>query len=348
MHLKARYKVRKAKIKNWLYDHLWAKSMLNWSWIFIISTLSALCFAFGFNTFIDIITVDGAGNFVSDNIVSGGVSGLSQSVVLFFRVCGWDIKDTHLAISILYFIINAPLMVIAWFKVGRQFAVFTLINVIEVSVLIRVMNVSNLPGLQLVIDFVNEKGGGLLARALFGGIFIGLSSALAYRMDISAGGLDVIAYFLSLRKGTSTGKYSFLLNFANLLIFTLLSFANIGWNFADGYQYLARAFYSLVYFFTSMLVVDAINLRNKKVKLEVITEYEELGDILLDSIPHGVTIVRGEGAFSHKQKFIFTMVVSHYEVPSVVRIIRKEDPHAFVETTAISQIYGNFTNRPIK
>ena len=348
MSIKNRLKARKTKINNWLYDHMWIRRFGGWAGIFIVSSISAVLFALGFNMFIDIQTVNSVGEFVSDKLVSGGVSGFSQSVVLFFEICGWHMKDPHLAISILYFAINAPLMIFAFFKVGRQFAVFTLINVAEVSLFIKLFSVASMPSLQHIIDIVTGSGGGLLARALFGGIFIGLSSALAYRVDISAGGFDVIAYWMSMHTGTSTGKYSFLINITNLTLFVLLSCALAGWGADDAAVIVGRGFYSIVYLFTSMLVVDSINLRNKKVKIEIISEVPTLGSTLLDVIPHGATFIQGKGVFSGQDKYIFTMVVSHYEVPKVIRLVQKADSHAFVQAAPLSHVYGNFFNRPVK
>ena len=348
MSLKNRWKAKKTKFNNWLYDHIWVRRFGGWAGIFFVSSISAVLFALGFNMFIDIQTVNSIGEFVSDKIVSGGVSGFSQSVVLLFEVCGWHMKDPHLAISILYFTINAPLMVLAWFKVGKQFAIFTLINVIEVSLFIKIFSVASIPSLQHIIDIVTGSGGGLLARALFGGIFIGLSSALAYRVDISAGGFDVIAYWLSIHKGTSTGKYSFLINIINLVIFVLLSCAISSWDADESAVIVGRGFYSVVYLFTSMLVVDSINLRNKKVKIEIVSEIPELGSTLIDVIPHGATFIQGKGVFSGKDKYIFTMVVSHYEVQKVIRLVQKTDSHAFVQAVPLSHVYGNFFTRPVK
>lgn len=344
MHLKARLQRTRTKTENWLYDHPFCKNMLHWSWIFIISTISAALFAFGFSTFIDIVNAEG----VSDTIVSGGVSGVSQTIVLILRMCGLHIKDTHLAISIIYFAVNVPLMVVAWLKIGRQFAVFTIINVVEASLFIKIINVNTIPALQYVVEFVAENGGGLLGRAMLGGIFIGLSSALAYRMDVSAGGLDVVAYAISLRRSTSIGKYAFIINASNLILFTFLSFAYNNFDFAAFYPQFGRMFYSLIYFFTGTTVVDAINKRNKKVKLQITTELETIGDILIDSVPHGVTVMKGKGVYSGREKYIFTTVVTFPEVSRVVAILQKEDPRAFVETTPISQIYGNFTSKTVK
>ncbi len=344
MHLKTRVKRAKEKARNWMYDHPLFKNILKWVGIFFISTISAALFATGFSVFLDIVQADGT----SDTIVSGGVSGLCQTLVLILRLCGLEIKDAHLAISIAYFIINIPLIIVAWLKIGRQFAIFTIINVVESSIFVKLINVNMIPELQEIIDYVSAHGGGLLGRAVLGGVFVGLSCAIVMRMDTSTGGVDIVAYAMSLKHSTSAGKYSFIINGTNLVLFTFLSFVQMGCDLDASYQQICKMLYSIVYLFVQMLIVDGINKRNKKVKLTITTENENIGDILIDCVPHGVTVSKGKGLFSGREKFVYTMIVSYYEVQRVVSIIKKEDPTAFVETIPLTQVYGNFTPKSIK
>jgi uncharacterized membrane-anchored protein YitT (DUF2179 family) len=339
MSLKQKFQAFKMKADNWLYDHMALKNGLNWTGIFLVSTLSALCFAFGFNVFMDISE--------TDKIVSGGVSGIGQVVVLFFELCGWKIEDTHLAYSIIYFLINIPLILLAWFKIGKRFSIFTLINVAEVSLFIKLLTPSYIPLFSLMSDFVSNQGG-LLARALFAGVTTGLSSALAYRVDISAGGIDVIAYYVGLKKHTLVGKYSVIVNSITLVCFTLLTCALAGWATSPVAESFSRAFYSVVYMFTGMLVVDNINVRNKKVKIEIITTRKDLGAVLIDSIPHGATILKGQGVYTGEDKYIITIVISYYEIKQVVDLVKKEDDKAFVQVVPLAQVYGRFYMKPVK
>ncbi len=351
MHIKQEEEKIKTSVNNWLYDHTKVKNGLEWSWILIVSTISAFFFAFGFNCFMDVsghvVVVDGAAT-PAPNIVSGGVSGISQVLVLFFELCGWKITDTHLAYSIIYFAINIPLLLLSYFKIGKRFAIFTGINVAEVSLFIKLLSVSSVPAFGEVFNFVTTYGGGLIGRALFGGICIGLSSALAFSVDISAGGIDVIATTIAIKKNTMVGKYSAALNAVTLTCYTLLSMALMKWDSMEIAHDIARAFYSLLYLFTCSLVVDKIHLRNKKVKLEIISSSKEIASVLIESFPHGATIVEGKGAYSGTTRYVVTMVVSNSEVKPLINLVRKEDPSAFVETMPMTQVYGRFHTKPIK
>ena len=94
--------------------------------------------------------------------------------------------------------------------------------------------------------------------------------------------------------------------------------------------------------------MDAINLRNKKIQVQIITSSDYLAPVLLANFPHGATVVNGEGAYSHAPKKIIYMVVSSSQVKDVVALSRRVDPHAFISITALVQVYGNFFIKPVE
>ena len=106
--------------------------------------------------------------------------------------------------------------------------------------------------------------------------------------------------------------------------------------------------FSVIYLFVTAFLIDFINVRNKKVELKIVTSMPELSKILLNTVPHGQTLVNGVGAFSGSKRIIITMVISSYEVSSVVRIVQLEDPNAFVQVVPLAQVYGRFFMKPIR
>lgn len=339
--LKRRFEAFKAKANDWLYDHQVAKNGLDYLGGFLLSTLSALCFAFGFNCFIDLQGVSEA--VAVGKFVSGGMSGISQNVVLFLELCGLKLSDEHMIISLLYFILNVPMIVLAFVGIGKRYAIFTLINVVETSLLIRLLAAGNVSVINDMAIYVNSNGG-LLARVIFGGVTTGLSTALAFKGDFSTGGVDIISYYISLKKGTLVGKYNGIINGTTFILFTLFSCLRDG-QIAD---HCATILFSIVYLFVSILVIDSINVRNKKLKVEVVTDNQELGQWLISYIGHGATMFRGEGVYSGKEKFVFTIIVSSPQLNSIISAIKKEDPNAFVNVMTLLKVHGRFFDKPIR
>lgn len=332
---------------SYLYNHLWLKFTVDYGTAFIASVLSAAIFAFGIVCFLNPTLTEGQ---TTLELVSGGSSGLAQVIASLLRVLGVQIEPGNtLFFSIAYLAVNAPLIVLAFKGVGVRFASFTLINVLFVFLF---SNIFKGQFFQEIATLMNTEGG-FLARALFAGMCTGLSSAIAYKFETSAGGFDIVSYYVSLRKSTTAGKYSVMINAVIITMFYLIyGFGGGTSSGFAGYSTWATAFacvfFSVVYLFTVMLVVDAINVRNKKVQIEVNTTNQELPRLLLARIPHGLTVVKAKGAYSGQDRLLLYLVVSSLEVKSALKLIKEVDPTSFVTVKSLIQVYGRFFSQKVR
>ena len=332
----------KERYEDFMYDHVPLKWTVENAWTLFVNLCSALILAFGFKCFL-------APHYATDavgKLASGGMTGIAQNIILVIDLLSNDWGTAHydLVYGILYFAMNVPLFFLAFFGIGKRFAIYTIINVAFVSL---TTNFFNLPGLS---DFVNgiadfvEENGGMVGRAIFAGICTGLSSALAYKVDCSGGGIDVIAYYIAIKKSTLVGKYSTILNFANIAIYAFLSMLHG----VDAAMAWGKVLFSIIFLFVVMLVVDLINLRNKKMEMEIVTDNPNLADFVISNLPHGATVTKGFGAFTGKEKFVIDVVLSSYEVKDAVKMIQEAEPNAFIKVQELKQVFGKFYIPPIR
>lgn len=328
------------RTNNFLYNHLWLKFIVDYGFALIATLFSAAIFALCINVFLDPAVLGGECEGIQ-TLVSGGSSGAAQVFNLLFTVNGITIPNNpSLLFSIFYLVINLPLIYIAFRYVGKRFAIFTVINVVAVFLMTNAMHGQFFVEIAL---FVNNHGG-MLARALFAGMCTGLSSAIAYKIDASAGGFDIISYYFSERKSTLAGKYGVIINATIISAFTIITAVTTSkWG-----ESLGLIFFSAVYLLTVMLVIDVINVRNKKAQMQIITRKKELAKLLLANIPHGATVVNARGAYSDNERYIIYMVVSTTEIKRAVKVVRELDPESFVNVTSLHQVYGHFYMKPIK
>ena len=344
-------KTLKRKINSFLYDHIWLKYLIEYGVAFIMSVISAAIFAFGIVCFMRPgLELEG----ITD-LVSGGSSGLAQTVALALEMCGVQLNggSSNLLFSICYLAINIPLIVLAFIGIGKRFAIFTIVNVGSVFIFSNIF--PYIPGdfCGEVSRFINANGG-LLARALFAGLCTGLSSAIAFKFDTSAGGFDIVSYYISLRKSTQTGPYIAAINGFIIATFYLLTgFRGIsipiaGNSYSSWTGAICCVLFSLIYLVETMIIVDLINVRNKKVSVQINTENEDLPRLLLANIPHGATVVKAKGAYSGKDRLLIYITVSSYELKSTISFIKEIDPESFVNVTSLQQVVGRFYIKPIK
>jgi uncharacterized membrane-anchored protein YitT (DUF2179 family) len=320
------------QFKTWLSDKPQLKNILENTAIFFVSAISSFLAAYVFRSFIV-----PAGDPIPTPLITGGVSGLSQITNRLFDVLNLlnQIENRTLQ-AIFYFIFNIPIFILAYTKIGKRFAIFSFINVITTSFFIEII-----PHDWTQLITISED---LLSRAIIAGIIQGFSSSLAYLMDISSGGMDVITVYFANVKSTSVGKYAFAINGVIYLLFTVLYLLN-----TDSMTGALNAvIFSVIYSFTTSQVVDAINIRNKKTQLQIVTARADLPKILMEKFYHGCTVVQAKGGYTNSIKYIVYMVVSSREVASMVKHIRTVDPESFIDESPSHQVYGKFFIKPIK
>ncbi len=338
---------------SFLIDHPRIKTWSIWIGKFFLEALSALIFAYGFRAFmspsITCVQHWQEGATTVNALISGGASGMAQAIIKFIEMFPGvhllEIETTM--VSILYFVINIPLFLLAWFKISRQFAVFTLINVGFFSLFNQV-----LPDewIYNVVNLYEDH----LARAIFGGIATGLSSGLALMVGTSSGGVDIISLYISERKSSSVGQYSVIANSITVCCYVIFSAVGLNTNpvSADASKditpVVTMALYTLVYFFVQGRVIDVLNTKNRKQELQIFTTNENLPLVLIRAFPHSCTVVDSKGAFTGRRNLMVYMVISRSEKKKAIQIIKAVDKLAFITVIDLNQVYGRFFIKPIE
>ena len=329
-------KYLKRNAKYFLLDHKYLSKTVHYIYTLILCSISALVFTIGLNS---MINLNPDATYITENsvlhLVTGGMSGLSQCLVMVVQMISPDLATDYQFIqSIFYFTLNIPLLIFSFFKLGWKFSVFTTINVILVSLFINILPPS------LFDEITKYVADNLLARAMIAGVCAGISIATAFKGGHSAGGVDIIGYYLSVKKSTNAGKYIGFINIFIILTFSLLSFFSVEAKPIG--EIIIVGLFSVLYQFMGSFVTDTIDVRNKKVLLQIITSNLTLSRAIIANVPHSCTIVEGKGGYTGNKKQIIYSVVSNTEVTKLVKEIRKIDDTSFINTMNLNQVYGRF------
>lgn len=249
-------------------------------------------------------------------VYASGATGAAQvATEILTRILGHN----YLPISATLFLINVPLMILAWFRLGKQFTLFTLLTVTMSSIFIHFV-----PETTLTPDPI--------INAIFGGTIMGAGVGYAMRNGISSGGTDIIALYIRKRTGHNVGTLGFIVN--GVIIFT--AGVLFGWE---------HMLYSMIAIFVSSRVTDAIFTRQKRMQVMIVTENPEIIiRKLFEKMHHSATILNNaEGAYSHEKRTILFTVITMYEYQDFKEIITKYDPKAFVSISENVRVIGNFS-----
>jgi uncharacterized membrane-anchored protein YitT (DUF2179 family) len=247
------------------------------------------------------------------NVYSSGFTGTAQ---LLSKVLT-DYTPFHLSVGILLLLLNIPVAILGWIKVGKSFTIYSFLSVVLSSFfleLIPIIHVSN----------------DILLNAVFGGVIIAVGVGLTLKWGASTGGLDIIAMILSRLKDKPIGPYMFILN--GIIVVTA--------GFLYGWE---KALYTLVFLYTSTRVIDTIHTRHHKLTAFIITKKaDEMKKAIHSKLVRGITMIPAKGAFSNETRDMLMIVITRYELFDLERIIHEVDPDAFTNIIQTTDVYGFF------
>ena len=258
------------------------------------------------------------------NLYTGGLMGVCQLLrTLAADYLGVNFGAYDVA-GILYFLLNIPILLVAYKNLGRIFVAKTLVCTAAFSLFYSLVPSPSAP---IVDDY--------LTACLLGGILAGVGSGLVLTCGASGGGLDIVGLCLSKRGSQFTvGKFS--LTF-NALLYTACLFL-----FSP-----EVAIYSVIYNFFTAMVLDRMHQQNVSVQALIFTKGDEgtLARFIIENLGRSVTYWEGIGAYSGENVHVLCVCLSKFEIEELVHAVHTVDPHAFVTTQEGTRIYGNFQRR---
>ncbi len=355
------FKRLKKKIIDYFFDHPQQKNIANDIYIILVTVIGAFVFSFGFKTFIQPNYSAFSNQEIANDVTairslaSCGASGISQSILQILKLSGLEfIKDPnnqYITNFVAYFLINVPLLIFGFIKIGKKFSIVTLFNVLCVTIFGIILPNNEGDLITQISEYVYLQP---VARIIFAGLCTGFASATSYLVDSTAGGTDIIAYYISEKKSVGVGKWSAVINLIVVGTFTILSTLEGG--LVNGKDFISIEpataiiilMYTFLYMITTTLVVDSINVFNKKLNVQIITKSKNLSQVIIANIPHGCTLIKGSGGFTGNDVYVVNVTVRKNECKKVVKVAKKADPDCFISVLVANQVYGKFFRKPIK
>jgi len=247
---------------------------------------------------------------VPNQIAPGGFTGISTILNYLF----------DLPIGLTIFILNIPIMIIAWKMLGIKFIIKSIVVTTALSIIIDVF-----------ATFVPAYEGDRLLASLFGGVISGGGLALIFIRGATSGGTDILAKLLRLKWPHISMGQVILISDLFVVILSGIVFRSF-----------ESALYAVIVIFSSSRVIDYVLYGTGHGKmLLVFTEHaKEISEAITIELHRGVSIVDIKGAYTGKQKSMLICAVRSNEVARITRIAKHFDEQPFILVSEVGEILG--------
>lgn len=263
-------------------------------------TLFSVLFALGFDWL-----------FVPNSIGLGGMTALGQTVNHLFPA---------VPVGTVVLVANIPLFMLGWKFLGGSVLISSLYAMAATSILVDLFDVL----------FTFSPMEPILA-SIFGGVLIGLSLGVIFAQGATTGGTDLIARLLKLPFGwLPMGK---LLLGVDLVLLGLVSLV---------FGSMESALYGLIALYISSVVTDWVlyGMDSSKVAYIITREPRAVADAVLHELDRGVTVLKGEGAWSGEDRPVLMCAFKQRQIVVLKELIHRSDPEAFMIVCNAHEVLG--------
>lgn len=251
---------------------------------------------------------------IPHHLLAGGLTGIA--VILYYTL--------GIAPGIINIVLNIPILIAAYIWLGRLSVAISVYGAIMVSFF--------MDSLRFTANY-NLTDNPIIG-ALGGGIICGLGLGIVYRYGATSGGIDPLGLIVRKYYGLQIASVVFILNIVILCFSAYIFNVQI-------------ALITLVSLYISATICNKVVLGFQQQKAAFIVSYESkrISEQIMADLGRGVTLLHGEGAFTHERKEVIMAVVGLMQVVKLKNVVSKVDPHAFLLITDTAEVSGGFIKR---
>lgn len=243
-------------------------------------------------------------------LITGGATGIALAIG----------RLTGLSVSGLLLFINLAMLVWGWVVLGRAFALNTLASsVLSPAFLALFEGMAN--GRVLTED--------IFLCTVFAGLGIGVALGIVIRSGASTGGLDIPPLVLN--------KW-----FKLPVSATMLAFDIIVLLMQAVFSPMPQVLYGIVMVLIHTIVMDKMLMMGaSRTEVKIISsQSDSICAAILEQLDRGVTILHGEGGYTHESSAVLLSIVSNRELPRLEKLAHSIDPTCFLIVSHVTEVSG--------
>ena len=302
---------------------------------------------------------------VPSKLIIGTISGLS----IVLAEVSQNLFGVHLEVSVMIFVINAILLVLAYFLIGKEFGIKTVYTALILGPFTALLE-THLPYQKLITifyggrsafctdaaaqawsetathswaaDVVNPSGfTSLMGNEWFDLVcfvlILSFAQAMLFKINASTGGLDILAKIVNKYMHFDIGASVTVAGTAICLTAFAINPFNI-------------VVIGLIGTWINGLVVDyfTAGLNNRKRVCIISPQYKHIQDFIINDLQRGVTMYDVTGGYSNQKKVEIEALLTKDEFSKLMNHINENGINAFITAGNVSEVYGLWASKKEK
>ena len=244
-------------------------------------------------------------------LITGGATGIALAIG----------RLTGLSVSGLLLFINLAMLVWGWAVLGRAFALNTLASSVLSPAFLALFEGNG--------EWPGADGGHLPLHRLRGASASGVALGIVIRSGASTGGLDIPPLVLN--------KW-----FKLPVSATMLAFDIIVLLMQAVFSPMPQVLYGIVMVLIHTVVMDKMLMMGaSRTEVKIISSQSDtICAAILEQLDRGVTILHGEGGYTHESSAVLLSIVSNRELPRLEKLAHSIDPTCFLIVSHVTEVSG--------
>ena len=244
-----------------------------------------------------------------NQLSSGGFSGIAT---IAYYLLDWPMGTVILAL-------NIPLFLFSIYKLGKSFFIKALIGTISLSFFID------------IFDKFDPLTDDRFLACIYGGIFIGLGTAIILKVHSSTGGTDLISNIVK--------EYNPNITMSNVI--TIIDIVIVALNVVF-FKTIEIGLYSAIAIYITGKIIDIFfeGIYFTKLLLIISDKNEEISKEIGTKINRGATGLMGKGMYTKEDKLVLMCAASRGDISKIKDTARRIDPTSFIVVINAREVVG--------
>ena len=244
-----------------------------------------------------------------NQLSSGGFAGIATILYYFLDI---PMGTTILAI-------NAPLFIFSAYKLGKEFVIKSFIGTVTFSFAID------------LFDKITPLTQDRFLACIYGGIIIGLGTAIILKANSSTGGSDLISMLVK--------KYNNNIRTGNVII--IVDVLIVGLNILF-FKETEIGLYSAIAIYLMGKMIDIVfeGIYFTKLVIIISNKNQEIAEEIGEKVGKGTTGLYGKGMYKDEQKLVLLCAASRGDISRVKQTAKKIDPLSFIIIANAREVVG--------